>query len=86
MTKEAGAIPEDIQKLSFEVALKALEEIVTRLESGDISLEESIETYTKGTNLKRHCEARLKAAQAKIEQITLDEKGAVKGVTPFDEE
>ncbi len=86
MAKEGGAIPEDIQKLSFEASLKALEDIVTRLESGDISLEESIETYTRGTNLKRHCEAKLKAAQAKIEQITLDDKGAVKGTVPFDEE
>lgn len=84
MTKDEGKIPEGIQNLSFEAALKALEEIVTRLESGDISLEDSIETYTRGTFLKRHCEQKLKAAQAKIEQITLDEKGNVKGAVPFD--
>lgn len=86
MAKDQGKIPEDIQNLSFEAALKALEEIVTRLESGDIGLEDSIETYTRGTFLKRHCEEKLKAAQAKIEQITLDEKGEVKGAVPFDNE
>ena len=86
MAKDNGKIPEDIQNLSFEAALKALEEIVTRLESGDISLEDSIETYTRGTFLKRHCEDKLKAAPAKIEQITFDEKGEVKGAVPFDSE
>ena len=84
MGKAEGAIPDDIKKLSFEEALKGLEEIVSRLESGEISLEDSIETYTRGTFLKRHCEEKLKAAQAKIEQITLDEKGEVKGAVPFD--
>lgn len=86
MAKEDGKIPEDIQSLSFEAALKALEEIVSRLESGEISLEDSIETYTRGTHLKRHCEEKLKSAQEKIEQITLDEKGEVKGTKPFDSE
>ena len=86
MAKPENAIPEDIKKLSFEDALKALEDIVTRLESGEISLEESIETYSRGTYLKRHCEEKLKAAQAKIEKITLDEKGEVKGTEPLDED
>ncbi len=86
MAKDEGKIPEDIKNLSFETALKELEEIVTRLESGDISLEDSIEAYTRGTFLKRHCEQKLKAAQTKIEQITLDEKGAVSGAVPFDNE
>jgi len=79
-------VPDDIAKLSFEEALKALEDIVTRLESGEISLEDSIETYTRGTLLKRHCESKLKAAQAKIEKITLNEKGEVTGTVPFDED
>lgn len=83
MAGSKGAIPADIEKLSFEEAMKALEEIVSRLEAGDIGLEESIETYTRGTFLKRHCEAKLKAAQAKIEQISLNENGEVKGTEPF---
>ena len=79
-----NAIPEDIKALSFEEAMKALEDIVSKLESGEISLEESIETYTRGTYLKRHCEEKLKSAQAKIEKITLDGDGKPKGTEPFD--
>jgi len=59
-------IPEDIRALSFEAALAELEEIVTRLESGQVDLEQSIEIYTRGTRLKAHCEAKLKAAQARV--------------------
>ena len=85
MSKADQNIPEDIKKLTFEEALKGLEEIVGRLEAGDISLEDSIETYTRGTYLKRHCEEKLKDAQMKIEKITLEESGAPKGVEPFEE-
>ena len=86
MTKTDQKIPEDVKKLTFEEALKALEEIVSKLESGDISLEDSIEVYTRGTHLKRHCEEKLKVAQAKIEKITLDEDGNPSGTEPFDSE
>lgn len=86
MSKADQTIPEEIKKLTFEEALKGLEEIVGQLEAGDISLEDSIETYTRGTYLKRHCEEKLKAAQAKIEKITLEEGGAPKGVEPFEEQ
>ncbi|MEQ9316541.1 MAG: exodeoxyribonuclease VII small subunit [Henriciella sp.] len=58
-----------IEKLSFEEALKELEDIVRRLEGGDVELEKSIEIYERGAKLKAHCEARLKAAELKIEQI-----------------
>jgi exodeoxyribonuclease VII small subunit len=86
MADSEAKIPDAIKKLSFEDALEALEEIVTRLESGDIGLEESIEVYTRGTLLKRHCEDKLKTAQAKIEKITLDEAGKPSGRRPFDSE
>jgi len=84
MTKADESIPEEIKKLSFEEAMKALEEIVSKLESGEISLEDSIEVYTRGTMLKRHCEEKLKSAQAKIEKITLDEGGNPAEVEPFE--
>ena len=58
-----------IEKMSFEEALKELEDIVRRLEGGDVELEKSIEIYERGSKLKAHCEARLKAAELKIEQI-----------------
>ena len=70
--------------MSFEDALKRLEEIVRKLESGEAPLDQSIELYQEGDRLKRHCEARLKAAQARIEQIALGSDGKPKGVTPFD--
>ena len=67
--RDPGDIPADIRALSFERALEDLEEIVRRLESGEVSLEESITTYTRGTQLKRHCEAKLDAAREQVEQI-----------------
>jgi exodeoxyribonuclease VII small subunit len=75
---------DDMTTLSFEDALKRLEAIVQRLESGEASLDESITLYTEGDQLRAHCEARLKAAQAKIETITLGADGAPAGTRPFD--
>lgn len=74
----------DMGGMSFEEAMTALEQVVAKLESGNASLEQSIELYTRGTALKAHCEAKLKDAQAKIEKITLDDSGAAKGAEPFD--
>ena len=68
-------IPEDIKKLSFEDALQALEEIVKGLESGDVKLDQAIDSYARGAALKRHCESKLREAQAKIEKISLDANG-----------
>ncbi|WP_062339478.1 exodeoxyribonuclease VII small subunit [Zymomonas mobilis] len=76
----------NISELSFEEALKKLEEIVHRLESGDTTLEDSIQMYSQGDALKKQCEARLKAAQKKIEQISLDQDGRATGTSPFDAE
>jgi exodeoxyribonuclease VII small subunit len=69
--------------LSFEDALKQLEAIVRQLESGDVPLDQSIELYAKGDALKRQCEARLKAAQARIDKISIGADGAPKGTEPF---
>lgn len=75
---------EDLTALSFEDALKRLETIVQRLESGDASLDESITLYTEGDALKMQCERRLKDAQARIEKISFGSDGAPTGTTPFD--
>lgn len=72
-----------VAEMSFEEALKGLEEIVTRLERGDVALDESITLYERGAALKSHCEARLNAAQMRIEAIRLSEDGAPKGTEPF---
>ena len=70
-------IPADITAMTFEQALESLEQIVDRLESGDVSLEESIKTYTRGTQLKRHCEAKLQTAKERVEKIELGPDGSV---------
>ncbi len=74
----------DFADLSFEDALKQLEGIVARLESGDAALDESITLYTKGDALRAQCEKRLKDAQARIEKITLGSDGKPSGTAPFD--
>ena len=71
-------------ELSFEDALKRLEEIVRLLERGEAPLDQSIELYQEGDRLKRHCEARLKDAQARIEQIAFGADGKPAGLKPFD--
>ena len=68
----------DIAKLSFEDALKELEEIVRALESGKGKLEDAITSYERGAALRAHCERKLAEAQARIEKIALGADGAVR--------
>lgn len=75
-----------IANLSFEDALKRLEAIVAQLESGDVPLDRSIELYAEGDRLRARCEDRLKAAQARIDQIVLGGEGKPAGLKPFDAE
>lgn len=62
-------LPADIRKLSFEDALEQLEGIVSELETGQGKLDEAIKAYERGALLKRHCEAKLREAQARIDKI-----------------
>lgn len=80
------ATQDDIAKLPFEDALKELEAIVSQLESGQVSLDKSIELYERGEKLKAHCEALLKSAEARIEKISLGNDGKAKGSEPLDVE
>jgi exodeoxyribonuclease VII small subunit len=80
----ATAETSNVEQLSFEDALKRLEEIVRTLEKGEAPLDQSIELYREGDRLKRHCEARLKDAQARIEQIAFGADGKPAGLKPFD--
>ena len=80
----ATAEPSNVDQLSFEDALKRLEEIVRTLEKGEAPLDQSIELYQEGDRLRRHCEARLKDAQARIEQIAFGADGKPAGLKPFD--
>jgi exodeoxyribonuclease VII small subunit len=74
----------DIAELSFEQALTALEEIVQKLESGNVPLDQSIALYERGEALRKHCQSRLDNAQARIERIVTDKSGAASGTAPFD--
>lgn len=81
---EDTKIPKEISALNFEKALGELEEIVSKLESGGVELEESIKIYERGEQLKTHCEALLRQAQEKIDKITLSADGTPSGTAPLD--
>lgn len=72
------------RKDSFEHALKGLEEIVQRLESGDLALEESLKLFEEGVRLTRVCSGRLEEAEKRIEILTRDGQGnlEVRSVDP----
>jgi exodeoxyribonuclease VII small subunit len=73
-----------VDEMSFEEAMRALEEVVGQLERGDVPLEQSITLYERGAELKKRCEAKLKEAEEKVAAITLDGEGAPTGTTPVD--
>jgi exodeoxyribonuclease VII small subunit len=85
MTPGSPATP-DIGSLSFEKALEELEGIVRRLEQGNVPLEESLAIYERGEALKKHCDALLQRAEARIEKITIGPSGEAVGTTPLDVE
>lgn len=78
--------PESIDALPFETALAELEQIVTRLERGDVPLEESIAIYERGEKLKAHCDRLLGRAEMRIETITRGSDGTPSGTRPLDVE
>ncbi len=67
----------EIKDLSFEEGMKELEQIVRRLESGQVSLEQSIEDYKRGSALKEHCEKKLASAKLIVEKIVKNPDGSV---------
>ena len=69
--------PKPVETLSFEEAMRELEQVVDRLVSGDAPLDASIALYERGAKLKAHCEARLKAAELKVAQIAEAPDGSV---------
>ncbi len=74
----------EINKISFEEALKELESIVQKLESGQVKLEEAVEAYEKGVQMQKICEEKLKEAQMKVEKLILDKEGNPTGKEPLD--
>ncbi len=73
------------ERLSFEQALERLEKIVTRLEDGQLGLDDSLTQYEQGIKYLKHCFRQLERAERKIELLAgIDEQGRAE-VEPFDE-
>ena len=70
------------KKPSYEQAVSRLEEIVSRLEAGDHSLEESLALYEEGAKLMKQCTAMLDQAEQRIKMLQISESGEVEEV-PF---
>ena len=77
------ALPDNIKAMSFEQALEELRGIVDGLERGDGSLDQSIKAYERGSLLRMHCDAKLREAHMKIEQIRVKADGTPTS-EPFD--
>lgn len=73
-----------VEKMSFEEALAELEGIVRQLEAGEVELEKSIAIYERGAALKAHCDARLKSAELKVDQIVQGANGPATEPASFD--
>ena len=74
-----------LEKVTFEDALQELEGIVASLERGDVSLDDAIVAFERGTQLKSHCQARLEEARMKVEKIKAPGAGAAPdSVSKFD--
>ncbi len=62
----------DIHELSFEAAYAELETIITRLESGELPLEDSVELYQRGRSLSDYCQLLLDKAELRVSQLSGD--------------
>lgn len=67
----------NLAEMNFETALIELESIVNKFESGQVDLEQSIELYSRGIDLKNHCEKKLSEAKLKVEKISIGKDGNV---------
>ena len=68
---------DDITTLSYEAALAELDEIIARLERGDVDLEAAITAYERGAALRRHCESKLAEAEARVAAIVQHADGTL---------
>lgn len=77
-------VPADVPvaEMTFEQAMAELERVVSKLERGDVALEESIRLYGRGAELKKRCETKLMEAEEKVAALTLDGDGTPTGTTP----
>ncbi|SDW94742.1 exodeoxyribonuclease VII small subunit [Celeribacter indicus] len=73
-----------VSDMSFEQAMAELDQVVSKLERGDVALEDSIRLYERGAALKAHCERKLKEAEEKVEKITVGPDGNAAGTSKAD--
>jgi len=73
-----------VSEMTFEQAMSELEQVVGKLERGDVALDQSISLYERGAALKKRCENKLKEAEEKVAAITLDADGQATGTTPVE--
>jgi exodeoxyribonuclease VII small subunit len=78
--------PAPVEGMTFEAALKELEQIVSRLERGEVPLAESIVIYERGDALRKHCDALLRLAEARVEKIRVGADGKPAGAEPLDDD
>jgi exodeoxyribonuclease VII small subunit len=74
----------DLEKKKFEAALEDLENVVEQLESGDLSLENSLATFEKGVRLVKFCNQKLTEVEKKIELLVRERDGKLQ-LTPLDD-
>ena len=79
-------VNDSLEKMTFEEAMKELERLVDSLDKGDVSLDEAIAAYDRGSQLKDHCQKKLNEAKMKVETIQSsgDNKVVPNKLTSFD--
>ena len=79
-------VNDPLEKMTFEDAMKELENLVDALDKGDVSLDEAIAAYDRGSQLKDHCQKKLNEAKMKVETIqSSDESNVIPNkLTSFD--
>lgn len=73
-----------VESMTFEDAIRELEQVVGKLERGDVALDDSIALYERGAALKKRCEAKLSEAEEKVARITTGPDGQAAGTAPLD--
>ncbi len=73
-----------VEEMTFEDAIRELEQVVGKLERGDVALDDSIALYERGAALKKRCETKLSEAEEKVAKITVDPDGQAAGTAPLD--
>ena len=74
MTKEKSDEQSNDEEVDFESALKELETLVSRMESGELSLDESLKAFERGIELTRKCQSSLEAAELRVQALTKDKE------------